>query len=448
MDRITNQHRMRITIFTALILTTMAIGHAQELSVSVHGGVSGISYKTDMGDGGIGFGGGIGLRYTHYFNNHWGILTGVEARYNSNTFELDDNVQFSSNEIDDQGSAFEYRVSTSGYEEDQKFYSFGIPLMLQYRGSISDRTGFYISLGGKVLLSQKLDSEASARTMSLRGYYPDLNLEIDDLPAHGFGTINNWTADSKVSVKTTILLSAEGGLTFKLKDNLKLYTGIYADYGLTDMQEDSQSTNIVSYNPQSLEGTLSNGVLAAENIVQKANYLSAGIQLKLGFKLGRHKTVPPTAIDEVEEAVAPETPPAVVEEVIEVVEAESPKEPTLTAEEIAFIDEPLVFGEIDKSEIPLSLKVRLDSIAQLVKGVEDVNLLVIGHTCDLGSESLNERVGMQRAESVADYLDAQGVSRNRMELITKGESSPIVPNTSASNRKKNRRVTIEVLSID
>lgn len=437
---------MRITLFAALFLAGIASGSAQELSVSLHGGVSGLTYKTHMGDGTLGYGGGIGLGYTHYFNNHWGILTGVEARYNSNNFELDDDVQFLSNEIDDQGSAFEYRVSTSGYEEDQKFYSLGIPLMLQYRGIISDKTGFYVGLGGKVLFSQKLDSEASSRSMSLSGYYPDLNLEIDDLPAHGFGTINNWTADSKVSLKTSILLSVEGGLTFKLKENLKLYTGIYADYGLTDMQKDSRVDNIVSYNPQSIEGTTSNGVLATENIVEKSNYLSAGIQLKLGFNLRRQNRVAPTEI--VVAPVEPEAPPTEVEQVVEVVEPESPVEPRLTAKEIAFIGEPLVFGEINKSEVPSSMKERLDSIAQLVKGVEGANLKVTGHTCDLGSESLNQRVGMQRAQSVADYLETKGVSRNRMELVSKGESEPVLPNTSVANRKANRRVGVEVVFKD
>lgn len=437
---------MRKTILAVLVLIGMVTGHAQELSLSVHGGVSGLTYKTNMGDGSLGFGGGIGLGYTHYFNNHWGILTGVEARYNSNTFELDDNMEFLSNEIDDQGSAFEYRARTSGYEEDQKFYSFGIPLMLQYRSSISNKMGFYIGLGGKVLFSQKLDSDASSSTMALSGYYPDLNLEINDLPTHGFGTIDNWEGNSKVSLKTSILLSAEGGLTFKLKDNLKLYTGIYADYGLTDMKEDDQNKNIVSYSPQSVDGIVSNGVLSNENIVEKTNYLSAGIQLKLGFMLGEPKQTTQEEIHVVEEEVVePQETTEVMEEEVAEVEVDQSTEPTLSEQEIVFIKEPLVFGEIDKSDVPSSLKERLDSIAQLVKGVDGVDLKIIGHTCDLGSESLNHRVGMQRAESVVDYLETKGVSRNRMELSSKGESEPIVPNSSTFNRKKNRRVTIAVM---
>ncbi|WP_417362015.1 OmpA family protein [Galbibacter sp.] len=75
-----------------------------------------------------------------------------------------------------------------------------------------------------------------------------------------------------------------------------------------------------------------------------------------------------------------------------------------------------------------------------------MNLRVIGYTCDLGSASINQWVGIQRTESVTDYLEAQGIPRNRMDLVSKGELTPIVPNLSVSIRKKNRRVTFEVLS--
>ncbi len=438
---------MKTTLLTSLFLISILYSQGQELTVSLHGGVSGISYKSDVGEGSQELGGGIGIGYTHFLNEHWGILTGVEARLNRNTFSLDNNNQFTTYEIDDQGSAFEYRVSAAGYEEDQKFYSFSIPLMLQYRIMFSDRTGIYIGLGGKVLFTGKQDIDASAGTLALSGYYPDLNLEIDDLPAHGFGTVNNWEGDSEVSLKTSVLLSAEGGLVFKLKERLNLYTGIYVDYGLMDLQDADASTNIVSYSPQRIEGVSANGVLAVEDVVENSNYLSAGVQLKLGFGLGAKKQ----SLEEEEEVV-------IVEEVVEsqepepVVVAKQPKEepekPTITDSEITYIEEPLVFGNIDQTQVPEPLAERLNTIAHMVNKDETVKLHITGHTCDLGSDSLNKRVGMDRAEAVADYLENQGISRDRMEIVSKGESEPILPNTSAANRKENRRVVIEVVSED
>ncbi|WP_417359604.1 OmpA family protein [Galbibacter sp.] len=435
---------MKTTLLTSLFLISIVYSQGQELTVSLHGGVSGISYKSDVGEGSLELGGGIGIGYTHFLNEHWGLQTGVEARLNRNTFTLDNNRQFTTYEIDDQGSAFEYRVSADGYEEDQKFYSFSIPLMLQYHTMFSDKTGVYFGLGGKVLFTGKQDIEANAEALALSGYYPDLNLEIDDLPAHGFGSISNWEGDSKVSLKTSVLLSAEGGLVFKLKDRLNLYTGIYVDYGLMDLQDADAYTNIVSYSPERIEGVSANGVLAMEDVVENSNYISAGVQLKLGFGLGAKKQ----SLEEEEDVV-------IVEEAVEVQEpkpvvvAKQPKEelekPTFTDSEFTYIKEPLIFGNIDQTQVPEPLAERLNTIAHMVNKDETVKLHIMGHTCDLGSESLNQRIGLERAEAVADYLETQGVSRDRMKLISKGEEDPLVPNTSHDNRAKNRRVSIDLI---
>ncbi|WP_335967048.1 OmpA family protein [Galbibacter sp. PAP.153] len=437
---------MKIKLLTGLLLIGVLLGQAQEITFKLNGGLSGIFYESPVGDGSLGLGGGIGFGYTYFLNDHWGIQTGIEAQYNSNTFELDDGRQVSSNEIDDQESAFEYRVSAVSYKEEQHFYSFAVPLLLQYRGNISSKTGFYIGLGGKVLFPTGQKIKASAQTLSLSGYYPDLDLEINDLPVHGFGTVNNWEDDTSVSLRTSVLLSVEGGLTFKLKGHLQLYTGIYADYGLTDLQDDKQPQNIVGYSPEGIEEVPANGAMSAQGIVEKSNYLSAGIQLKLGFKLGKNNEFQEK---EQEEVIAEgpvekqQTEPVVVAEK----EKEAiPKEPTLSATELAYIEEPLIFGNIDRTDIPEALTGRLDTIAGMLNKGEPVQLQITGYTCNVGSEPLNESIGMERAEAVASYLEAQGVSRDRMELISKGESEPLLPNTSAENREKNRRVSIDVIS--
>ncbi|WP_335964731.1 OmpA family protein [Galbibacter sp. PAP.153] len=434
---------MKIKLLTGLLLIGVLLGQAQEITLKLNGGLSGISYESPVGDGSLGLGGGIGFGYTYFLNDHWGIQTGIEAQYNSNTFELDDGRQVTSNEIDDQESAFEYRVSAVSYKEEQHFYSFAVPLLLQYRGNISSKTGFYIGFGGRVLFPTGQKIKASAQTLSLSGYYPDLDLEINDLPVHGFGTVNDWEDDTSVSLRTSVLLSMEGGLSFQLKKNLKLYTGVYADYGLTDLQGEGPSSNLVSYSAEGIEATAANGVMGTDGIVKKSNYLSAGIHVKLGFQLGK-KDVP----EQGEERIVAKEPIEAEEQAPVVVEGpreEATKRPVFTGTEIAYIEEPLVFGNIDRTDIPEPLTGRLNTIAGMLNKEETAQLQITGHTCNVGSEPLNERIGMERAEAVASYLEAQGVSRDRMELISKGESEPLLPNTSAENREKNRRVSIDVI---
>ena len=125
----------------------------------------------------------------------------------------------------------------------------------------------------------------------MSGYYPDNNVEINNLPQHGFGTVNNWQQTGHYSVKTACLLSAATGVIFNLlkRGNTKLYLGIYTDHALNNMQTSAQAKNIVSYNAQGLNVIEANSVLASGQ-VNRAKLFNEGIQLKIGFGAFRSGT--------------------------------------------------------------------------------------------------------------------------------------------------------------
>ncbi len=89
-------------------------------------------------------------------------------------------------------------------------------------------------------------------------------------------------------------------------------------------------------------------------------------------------------------------------------------------------------------------KQELDNAAEILNKYSDVKICITGHTCSLGSESVNERVGMKRAEAGKEYLAGKGVSSERIILESKGETEPIVPNTKDS-MAQNRRIEIKVI---
>lgn len=276
--------KMKIKTVIGIFLLYNSI-QAQEISVKLSGGSSGILYESSLGNGDLKAGGGLGIGYTYFLNNHWGINTGIDILYNRNSFNLNEGTTLNSYEVDDQMSAFEYRVTPKNYQEKQHFISFAIPLLLQYRTSVSSQLQWYLGFGGKVLFPAKQKIKASADELQLSGYYPDMDLLIDDLPSHGFGTVNKWEDKTSAGLKPSLLASLETGLTFKLKESLQLYTGIFADYGFSDSAKSTENSNIILYDPNGIENTKAVGAAPNRRIVQKSHYFSAGIEIKLGLSI-------------------------------------------------------------------------------------------------------------------------------------------------------------------
>lgn len=74
----------------------------------------------------------------------------------------------------------------------------------------------------------------------------------------------------------------------------------------------------------------------------------------------------------------------------------------------------------------------------------DKNITIIGHTDNVGEKKANLWFGQQRANNVRDYLISQGISKEKIEASSQGESNPIASNDSEENKAKNRRIEITV----
>jgi outer membrane protein OmpA-like peptidoglycan-associated protein len=89
-------------------------------------------------------------------------------------------------------------------------------------------------------------------------------------------------------------------------------------------------------------------------------------------------------------------------------------------------------------------KSKIDSIAKFLKENPNSKITILGHSCDLGSEELNKKISLERANKVASLILAKGVSKSRVIAIGKGESEPIAPNNTEEGKDKNRRVEFKL----
>jgi outer membrane protein OmpA-like peptidoglycan-associated protein len=81
----------------------------------------------------------------------------------------------------------------------------------------------------------------------------------------------------------------------------------------------------------------------------------------------------------------------------------------------------------------------LDRIIELISTNEDVYLLIIGHTCSLGSDEANQRLSERRAGSVKTYLVGRGIAASKITTEGYGERRPLASNGTEEGRIKNRR---------
>ena len=101
-----------------------------------------------------------------------------------------------------------------------------------------------------------------------------------------------------------------------------------------------------------------------------------------------------------------------------------------------------------KTELPDEAKAKLDQvISQLKADPKGAYFEIEGHTDDVGSKELNQKLGLERAESVKLYLyEKHQIPLHKMSVISYGEDKPVAPNKTKAGRAQNRRVVIKVLA--
>jgi peptidoglycan-associated lipoprotein len=101
-----------------------------------------------------------------------------------------------------------------------------------------------------------------------------------------------------------------------------------------------------------------------------------------------------------------------------------------------------------KAALPDETKTRIDEVInQLKTDPKNVYIEVEGHTDNVGSKMLNEKLGLERAEAVKRYLyEAHQIPLHKINAISFGEDKPVAPNNTKTGRAQNRRVVIKVLA--
>lgn len=85
------------------------------------------------------------------------------------------------------------------------------------------------------------------------------------------------------------------------------------------------------------------------------------------------------------------------------------------------------------------------ALAAIMNQYPTARIRIVGHTDNIGLESANQKLSLERAESLRQSLIGQGIAADRIEVAGMGAVQPLADNASENGRTQNRRIDIEVI---
>lgn len=100
--------------------------------------------------------------------------------------------------------------------------------------------------------------------------------------------------------------------------------------------------------------------------------------------------------------------------------------------------------DFDSDFVKPDARSNLQALARSLEKWPDSDVLIIGHTDQVGSSSYNQGLSERRSNAAASYLITQGVSGTRIATRGLGETEPVASNETEAGRAANRRVEIAI----
>jgi OmpA-OmpF porin, OOP family len=104
--------------------------------------------------------------------------------------------------------------------------------------------------------------------------------------------------------------------------------------------------------------------------------------------------------------------------------------------------------DYDRSEVKTQYDNEITDFAEFMEVYGNTNVVIEGHTDNVGSDEYNQALSERRANAVRDELvNENGISSNRVSTVGYGEARPVSTNNTDAGRAENRRIEA-VISVE
>jgi outer membrane protein OmpA-like peptidoglycan-associated protein len=434
-----------------------------EFSVIDFAGQSTLKYKAEGLKVSNGLGGGHGLGYTYFFNDKWGITTGIEvalykAKASAASFVTG---QYYVETLYDEPEELILAGNLRNFAERQRTLQLQIPLMAQFMLPLSAaKTHFlYAALGGRLGYTSNSRFKQQSDKFDV-SYYA----EWLDTPPEYFKALPSYEYSKKLDLRRiNLMLSAELGFRWKLADNIALYTGVYVDYGLSNIAPPASAHAPFELQPDDLEypsiweinrsehysvlgahkpDRYANAQYTRNNAryTETINTFGAGLKIKIALgKTPKRQPEPAPTVEPRIDTVVREIVKIRIDTVVKEVIREVPQDIKQIMTELS--NTLFRFGKFNLSA---ESEANLQKVIGWLNNNPKINVEIAGHTDNTGSAEYNQTLSENRAKSVYDYLISQGIAASRLSYKGYGLAQPVADNDSDRGRQQNRRVELKI----
>ena len=184
----------------------------------------------------------IGIGYTHFFHESWGLFIGLNpTMYNvRSAFDL----YFENPDLTDSNGYMFELFTFADYKEKHRMLFLTVPLMIQYEPKSNKQRWawwnkpqhvFYAMGGLKTSMSVNNRYKGGIKTISNKAYYPELDNWAATQKFAGLGEFDRESAEGEFDLGLCFSLALEAGIKWRLNGYKYLYTGVFFDYGLNNI---------------------------------------------------------------------------------------------------------------------------------------------------------------------------------------------------------------------
>jgi outer membrane protein OmpA-like peptidoglycan-associated protein len=100
--------------------------------------------------------------------------------------------------------------------------------------------------------------------------------------------------------------------------------------------------------------------------------------------------------------------------------------------------------DFDSEVLRPEARTNLQELAKSLDQYPGTDLLIVGHTDQVGTAEYNQALSERRSRAAATYLVSQNVSGSRIQTRGLGETEPVQTNDTEAGRSANRRVEVAI----